>query len=306
MFLTVSIQLIKMLIIMMIGFLCYRLKVIDQSGNRTLANLLLLVVNPILAMMCQQIDYEPRLIRGLLMAYLLAVIAHGAAILVSFLVRKKGNPQYQVERFAVVYSNCGFLGIPLVRNVLGAEGVFYLTAYITVFNILSWTHGLLLMTGKTTWKDLKKGLLSPVIIASLLGLVLFFARIRFPAALADGLNYVGDMNTPLAMLIAGISVAQVDFRSLSQGPRILYVSALKLLAVPLVFIPFLVIAGRFADNIVLITILIAAACPAAASTTMFALRYGKDYKYGSEVYAISTLASLLTMPLIGLLGDYLF
>ena len=307
MFVTITIQLVKMFIIMAIGVLAYRRKLIDQAGNQTLANLLLTVVNPILALMCQQIDYEPRLIRGLLIAYALAVLSHIAAIIIAgLLIHKKDNPRYEIERFAVIYTNCGFLGIPLVRSVLGAEGVFYLTAYITVFNIFSWTHGLMLMTGKTSWRDLKKGMLNPVIIAALLGLALFFARIRIPAVIADGLNYVGDMNTPLAMLIAGVSVAQVDFRSLSHGPRILYITIVKLLIVPLVFFPVLMLVKGFTESTVLLTILIAAACPTGATSTMFALRFGKDYKYASEVYAITTIGALVTIPLFGLLGDLLF
>ena len=296
MFLIIVNQIIKMLLLMLVGCLCYRLKLIDEQGNKTLANILLMVINPVLAVTALQTDYNSHLVSGLLMAYLLAVVTQVGVILISTaLVKKTGNPDYAIERFSCTYANCGFIGIPLIQSVLGNEGVLYLTAYITVFNLLSWTQGVALMTGKTSKKDIKKGLLSPMVIACVLGLILFFGRIRFPKVLADTLDYIGGMNTPLAMIIAGVSVAQTDLLKMLRNKSVYFASFIKLLVVPAFTLCILTLFH--VDKTVAYTILIASACPAAATCTMFALRFQKNYRYASEIYAFSTICSLVTIPL---------
>lgn len=306
-------QIIKMLLILLLGCLCYRCRLIDESGSKTLANLLLMVVNPLVAIMALQIDYRPELVSGLLASYLLAVVTHLLAILLAQLLIHKpggklpagpalpgaasllrGSEDYAIERFSCIYSNCGFIGIPLVQSALGNEGVFYLTAYITVFNIFSWTHGISMITGRTSLKELKKGLLTPMIAACILGLILFFAQIRIPGVPADAINYVAGMNTPLAMLIAGISVAQTDLRKMLKNLRIYLIAALKLLLMPAATLLLLVI---FPINYhAALAILIAAACPTGATGTAFALKFHKNHRYASELYAFTTLLSLLTIP----------
>lgn len=296
MFFIIVNQILKMLLLMLLGCLCYRLKLVDQHGNKILADLLLMVVNPVLAVMALQTEYHPDYVSGLLWSYLLAVLTHLIMIGVSALLIKKGdNENCAIERFSSMYANCGFMGIPLVQSILGSEGVLYLTAYMTVFNLFSWTHGIGLMTGKASLKTLKKGLLSPMVIASLFGLVLFILKIQFPAVIADTLNYVSGMNTPLAMMIAGISVAQTDLRAMMRNKKLYFIALIKLL-----LMPALVLAGLSVISIspiVACTVLIAAACPSAATCTAFSLRFKKNYQYASEMYAFTTLCSLATVPL---------
>lgn len=296
MFQIISLQIVKMVLLLLLGVFCYRKKLIDQAGNKTLANLLLMIVNPALGISSLQIDYNPDFIRGLLLAYLLAVLTHLIIIvLCTFTIRSQNNDDYPIERFAAIYSNCGFMGIPLVQSILGSEGVLYLTAYMIIFNIFTWTHGLGMMNGKFSFRELKKGLLSPMVIASCIGLVLFFFEIRLPAFLGDTINYISNMNTPLAMLIAGVSVAQTDLLSMLKNKRIYFVTIFKLLIMPTV-----VLLGLIPLQLpptVACVILIASACPAAASGTAFALRAHKNYTYYSELYSFTTVCSLITIPL---------
>lgn len=296
MFLIILTQIIKMLLLLLVGYACYRFGLIDQNGNKSMANLLLMVVNPILAITALQADYDPHLVSGLLASFAFAFAAHLIGIVLSeTLIRKTGNPDYSIERFSAMYSNCGFMGIPLVQSILGAEGVLYLTAYVTVFNLLSWTHGMILMTGKASWKDLKKGLLSPMILASTLGMILFFTQIRFPPLISDTLDYIAGMNTPLAMIIAGVSVAQTNLPDMLRNKKLYLVSFLKLLLMPSIVLILLLALRSY--SVPACVILIAAACPAATTCTAFSLRFQKNYRYASEIYAFTTLSSLATIPL---------
>ena len=182
-----------------------------------------------------------------------------------------------------------------MQSILGNEGVLYLTAYMTVFNFFSWTHGIMIMTGTFSLKELKKGLLSPMIFASILGVVFFFGRIHIPYLLLDSMNYVAGMNTPLAMLIAGISVAQTDLLSMLRNQKLYLISASKLLLMPALLLVVLVLIPF--DPMVGCTMLVASACPVAASGTAFALRFHKNSLYASELYAFTTVTSLVTIPL---------
>lgn len=296
MFLIITNQILKMLLLLLLGVVCYRLKLVDQQGNKTLANLLLMIVNPALAIMALQTDYSPDLVHNLLLTFLLAILIHAGAILLStFLVKKTGNPDYAIERCSAIYSNCGFMGIPLVQSIMGSEGVLYLTAYMTIFNLCTWTHGVTQMTGKTSLKNLKKGILSPMVIASVFGLILFFTQTKLPAVVSDTLSYVSGMNTPLAMMIAGISVAQTDLGKMLQNKKLYFISTIKLLLMPALTLVFL--APLHINSTVACTVLIAAACPVAATCTAFSLRFKKNYQYSSELYAFTTLCSLVTIPL---------
>lgn len=304
MFTLILMQLIKMFLILILGFICYKIKLIDQKGNSALSNLLLMIVNPLLIIDCYQMEYDPALVRGLLLSFLAAVIAHLLGIAIArILFSSRKNPLYNLDRFGAVYGNCGFMGIPLIYSILGDVGVFYLTAYLTVFNVLSWTHGLCLMEGKFSWKQLKKGLLSPMVIAVCIGLVLFFANIQFPAVIGDAVEYVTSMNTPLAMLIAGISLAQTDLKETFTDRRIYLVCFSKLILMPLATLAFLALVGL--DTTVAYTILIASACPVATTLCMFAIRYDKDYMHASKAFALSSVLSILTIPAIVYVAGFL-
>lgn len=304
MFLLIFEQLLKMFFILLLAFICYKIRLVDQNGNKTVSNLLLLVVNPILIITVYQTDYDAELVRGLLFAFAAAAATHALGIIIStVLIRPGSGPDFSIERFNAIYSNCGFIGIPLIGSVLGDTGVFYLTAYMVMFNLFSWTHGVVLMEGKFSLKNLRVGLFSPMFIATIIAVLLFFLQIRIPSVLLDSMNYIADMNTPLAMMVAGFSVAQADIKKMCRNFRLYYTSAIKLIIIPLCTIPLLMLFGM--PSVVSMTILIASACPAATTGTMMAIRYKRNYTYSSEIFAMSTVLSVATMPLLVLIAEHL-
>ena len=303
MFLIISNQIIKMCLLLIAGFICFKTGIVDHRGNKTLSNLLLLVINPIMIINSFQIEYSPHLLQGFLFACLLAILTHAAGIAVTtVLIPKKEDRDYQIERFSSMYSNCGFMGIPLVSSILGSEGVLYLTAYIVVFNVFCWTHGLMVMTGNMSLQQLKKGLSSPVIFGSAIGLILFCIQFKLPPVLGDTLTYLADLNTPVAMLIAGISLAETSLGKALKNPRLYLVTGIKLLVIPMIML--VIFSFLPINDSVLFTILIAAACPVATTGTMFSLRFDKNFRYASEIFAFTTVASLATIPLLVFLAEH--
>ena len=170
-----------MMIMGLIGFICGKTGLIDGDTNKRLSNLSLLVVNPLLIFVSYQLPYSGDIAVNLGIIFIFSVFAFviqlGAALL---LVRKKDNPNVGVERMSLAFSNNGYIGIPLVQGVFGAEGVIYMTMFVTVFNIVLWTVGVLFMTGKTSFRQAVKNLCSPAIFTVLLGLAFFFFRITLP------------------------------------------------------------------------------------------------------------------------------
>ncbi|MDO4518815.1 MAG: AEC family transporter [Eubacteriales bacterium] len=304
MFLLLFNQLTKMLIILIVAIICYKIGLINQEGNKNISNLLLMVVNPCLIVNVYQMEYDPVLVKGLLISFAFAILSHILCILISSIcIRKTDNPDFSIERFCSIYSNCGFMGIPLINSVLGAEGVFYLSAYMAVFNIFTWTHGLVLINGKFSSKKLYEGLRSPVMIGTIIGMILYFAKIAIPGTLLSPIQYISDMNTPLAMMVAGFSVAQADFKSVFANFKVYKIAVFKLLINPIAFLLLLWIAKVPAT--VAYTILIATACPTATNATLMAIRFGKNYKYASQAFAFTTVVCILTIPLIALIAGYL-
>lgn len=292
-----------MLFIMLLSVFLFRIGIVSQDGNKTISRLLLMVINPCVILTVYQTDFDERLVRGLLLAFAAGIAAHFIAILAArILIPAKNNPDYALERFASVYSNCGFLGIPLINSVLGSEGVFYLTAYMTVFNILAFTHGRTLLSGKFELKKLKEGLLSPVVIASLIAVILYFLQFRIPGVLKDSMQYIADMNTPAAMMIAGFSLAQSDIARIFRKWRIYRVTVVKLLVVPLLVLAFLKLF-RIGHTVAYVT-LIAAACPTSTTTTMLSIQLDKNYQYSSEIFSFTTVLSILTIPLVALAASF--
>ncbi len=289
-------QIFTMFIIIMLAVLCYKTKLVDQEGSKVLSNILMYLINPCIIFCSYQKEFEPRLVKGLVISFVLAVVGHIMGIVLARIFIRGKEVDIVNERMAVIYSNCSFLAIPLVNRIYGMEGVFYLTAYITVFSLLIWTHGVMFMGGRECRKEVVKALLSPAILTIFAGLICYFARINVPDIIMEPLESISAMNTPVAMIIAGICIAQVDVRKTLFKWRIYLVCFLRLLLVPVCLI--LVAKPFLGTGMVCGVSVVAAASPVATMCMIFAIRFKKDSKYASELFAVSTLLSLGTIPLV--------
>ncbi|MBQ9375481.1 MAG: AEC family transporter [Ruminococcus sp.] len=285
-----------MVIIFVIGAICYLKGLITKNGTKQLSAVELNLVNPVLIFMSYQKDYDSKMVHNLLWAFLLSAISFVVAIALSYLLVSKKRKSFSVERFSIVYSNCGFIGIPLINGLFGAEGVLYLTAYITLFNFLVWTHGLMTMKEQIDFSSSIKALKSPAVIAIFLGLICYFARLHLPSVPSQALQYISDMNTPLAMIIAGATAAQSNILKVFSKPRNYVLCLYKLMLIPLA--AFLVTRLIGVPSMVCTCVTIASACPVATTGLMFTLMLDKDAEKCSELFSMSTLLSALTLPVI--------
>lgn len=293
-------KIIEMFMILLVGVIIYKGKIIDDVSTKHLSNVLLLLVSPLLIVQSYQIDFNKKLLYGLLWALLASFLTFLFMIIVSEFLFHGDKNRSSVEKIAVSYSNSGFIGIPLISGVLGDKGVFYMTAYITVFNVLLWTHGVVLMGDSKDLKGAWKNFLSPAIIAVIVGIILFLFQLRLPQFIENPLEMIASMNTPLGMIVAGANLAQGNILKSLKNKRLYYLSFIKLIVYPLVGLVILWLLPLGFE--VAFTVFIAVPCPAGASVVMFAQRYDRDAYYGSEIFVITTLLSAITLPLLSIIA----
>lgn len=292
-------QIIAMLVIMLCGGILYKKGLITKEGNQTSNNILLYLVNPVVVFNAFQREFDPQLLKNLgmsaVLSFLAILISIGAARLF-FAGKGQDAKTRALEKFSCIYTNCGFFGIPLVSTILGDEGVLYISAYLIAFNLLVWTHGLALVTGKADKENLKELFRTPMLPAVAAGLLMFIFGLRLPSPIQAGLDFIGALNTPLAMIVAGVSIAQSDLFSMFKQKRIYYTALVGLFVIPLIVTGIFSLLPGY--DMVKMVVLIATACPAGAMGTMLAIRFGGDYKYCSQIFAMTTLLSVVTLPIM--------
>ena len=285
-------KIIEMFIILLVGVIIYKAKIINDVSTKHLSNVLLLLVSPLLIIQSYQIDFNRELLQGLIWAFAASFLTFLFMIVASEFLCHGDRNRSSVEKIAVSYSNSGFIGIPLISGVLGDKGVFYMTAYITVFNLLLWTHGIILMGDndglKGAWKNF------------LIGIILFLFQLRLPQFIENPLEMIASMNTPLGMIVAGANLAQGNILKSLKSKRLYYLSFIKLIVYPLAGLVVLWLLPLEFE--VAFTVFIALACPAGASVIMFAQRYDRDAYYASEIFVITTLLSVVTIPLLSIVA----
>ncbi len=290
-------QAVIMFFLLAVGFGCFRRGMLSNDTVSQLSKFVLQVVNPVVIFLAYQREFETELAVNLGVALLLSLIAFVIAMGIAYLViRPHSARDVEIERFACIYSNCAFMGIPLVQALLGDEGVFYLTAFITFFNLIVWSHGVMMMSGQTSFISLLHVLISPSMIAIVLGMTCFFCQFFIPDLLAETCEIITGVNTPMAMIIAGATIAQTDLVAILKKKRLYLICSYRLLLIPLLTCVMLLVLPF--SSTVEITILTATAAPTGAICIMQSIMYQRNATYASEIFGITTLFSMLTMPLI--------
>lgn len=294
-----------MFLIILLGFILFKVKVITEQGRKQLSEVLLTIVIPSLVIMAYQIDVTPKIMKGILWSYLLSAISIIIGIFIARICIKDKMKNFRMCRMCIGYTNCAFMGIPLIEALFGSEGVLYLTSYITLFNIFAWTHGIMLVTDEKSFKGLLKVMKNPTIISVAVGILLFVAGIKLPKVIASSLDYIKMMNTPIAMLVAGATMAESNLLKALKEPNVMLPVALRLVIVPVVVVALFKLLP-VPSEVIFTTNMIAAACPTATIVTLFAIRYNRNAVRASEIFAISTLLSGITLPLVVLLSEFVF
>ena len=275
-----------------------------SSVSKSVSVMMVYLVIPCVIINAFQVKYTPDVQKGLILACVAAVAVHILFLILTALLKNILQLD-AIERATVIYSNAGILVIPLVQELLGQEYVIYSSAYIAVQLILIWTHckNMLCEEDKLEWK---KVLLNVNIISIIVGVVLFIGRIQLPSGVQDVMNMMNNMIGPIGMLLAGMVIAEVPLKTVFNRKRNYVSTALRLIVYP-IFVLFLMkiicaFIGIMDAKQILLTVYLASVTPACATVTSMAQLYDKDAAYASSLYVLTTLLSIVTMPVM--VGSY--
>ena len=308
-FILVSQQVFVLFALMAVGYACNRHKLLDERAVKGIVEVLVLVVTPCLIVHVFQRPYDSRLLAGLGWAFAAAIGAHILGIAASFLVRSRDGSRLSVLRYAVIFSNAGFMGLPLEQAVLGDMGVFYGAVYVVVFNLLCWSYGLVVMCGSLRDVRLRSLFVNPGSVGIALGLPLFLMSIKLPPMVGLPVKMLADVNTPMAMIVIGWYLAQADFKPVLRCGAAYLATGLRLLAIPFAVLGCMYAAYRLApgmDRTMAMAIVASSSAPAAALTTMLAARYSRDVPISVGIVTGTTFLSALTMPMVVGLAMWIF
>ena len=283
-------QIVIMFLLMSVGFFIYKKKMIDDHSTKQLTDIVLYVVNPALSLVSFQQSFSVDKLVGFMIVFVLSFATIFLGILVGKIVIGK---DFKLEQYACGFSNAGFIGIPLVQNLLGVEYVFYMSAFLVAFGLMSWTYGLYLISGKADISA-KKLLSNPAILAAIFGMIIFVLQIELPGILTSTLSTIGNMNTPLGMIILGTYIAKEDIKKVFTSKQSYLVSLVRLLLVPLICLIVLRFIWVPLEELRML-LLICASAPCGATLAMFSQMCGKDYSYGAQIVSLSTLICPLTI-----------
>lgn len=278
--------------LMIISVLLYKKHKISMQGSKDLGSILLYVVIPIVIVNSFCVEKTPERIEGLWISFLLSALSLVLAMVISYVIFGRRRP---LDNFASAFSNAGFIGIPLVQAAIGEEAVFYIASYIVLLNLLQWTYGLFVMSGRSDTIRLSTLIKNPIVIATVIALICFFLEVPIPKLGTDFMRTVAGLNTPLAMVISGVYLAQVAPLDMIKDRYLWLCAGVRLLLIPFVnLLLFLLLPSM--DTSITLAILIAAAAPTGANIAIFASLYQADYIYSVKTICFTTLLSIVTLP----------
>ena len=290
---TLALQVLVMFMLAGVGYLMFRGGKITLEGNRTIGNILIYLSLPAVIIKGFMVERTAQSMAELGISAALGV----GTLLLAALIARLLLGRDAIATFAATFSNPSFFGIPLVTSVLDPSAVFYETGLIAAMNIGQWTYGVGLLTGEKPKLNAGDLLRTPFVVATLVGLALFFTQLQLPGIVTECLDFVSALNTPLAMFGIGVYLAHVDFRQMVRNTALLRVCAVRLLVIPLAVL--LLLAPLPASmNSLRLALLIAQACPVGSNVAVYAQLHNADYAYGVQTVVASVLLSVVTIPAV--------
>ena len=294
-------QVVILFLLIGCGFVAVKTGVLKQEGKQTLSNLLLYLVVPAMIVHSYMMEFSEEILHNLLAAFGMSILAIliGTVITLVLTARRKDR-RAPIFRFACVFSNAAYMGFPLISALFGSEGLLYASAYVTVFNILLWTMGYGMVSGSSSPKEVARSLLhTPVLYAMVVGLAIYLLQIPVPNLIAQPIDLLSGMNTPLSMLITGMLIAAGDLKSIVCDKHIWKLAGLRMVLIPAFCVAAFALLGFHGMSAQVVLLL--ECCPAAAITSVFAVQFGHDERFAAGCVVLTTLLSIITLPLCALI-----
>ena len=318
---------VAILVLMIIpGFLLAKARLMPEGAGKTISNLILYAaqVALIIAGFCS-VDPTKEILLRMLAVFLLVIISHFAFYLIGRLCFRNAEvAKRRVLIFSTVFTNAGYMGIPLLVALFGSthpEVAVYGSVYVTAFNLYVWSLGAFLYTEDKRYISVKKMLVNPATIATFVGLFIFALAaipsvnesvivpiVRNPNGIVTPLlnNFKG-MVAPLSMLIIGFRLTELKLGKALKDKYLYFSIAVNLFLVPVfafLLVKLVSILGIYHDELTASVLMMSASAPAAAATSMFAEKFDGDSVYAGLIVSITSILCVITMPLVCALTQF--
>ncbi len=297
-FLTIAEQVGVVFVIACLGYAGGKTGLFGDETSNGMASIAVNYVTPALVIMAFQREFEIQLVYGFLMNLVGCLVFFLLGVVLSHaLIRKGPQERRSVLRATTVFGNVGMISLPLQQALFGSDGVFYCAAPIAVFNLTFWSYCAITMGAKGELKSmLRRALLNPCLICTLVGLVFFFGSVKIPEIPAAAMNHLVNLNMPMCMLIIGQRLSKIPLRTLFQEKCIWGTAFLRMVLIPAIMIAALVFLG--VRGPVAICMLLAVSAPGAATVNMLAITYKQDVDLAAKSVSMHTLLSLIVLPIV--------
>lgn len=292
-------KIIQLFVVMILGFLIVKAKIVKSEDSLILSKISIYLLMPATILTSFDIELTEEVSSGFLLALCVAIGLHILFFVVDLLYKRfcRGT---SVERASIMYPNAGNLIIPIVSFVLGEEYVIYSCAFLVVQLVFFWTHGVQLFSNEKKF-NFKKIFLNVNLICIVVGAVILICRVRLPVFVREISSSLGGMLGNLGMLIAGMTMANIDLKKMIRNKRLYLVLLMRMLVLPLTVLTLLRVVLLWveienAQSILLISFL-ASITPSAATVMQFSQLYNKDADFAVSINVASTLVSIATMPI---------
>ncbi len=283
-------------VMVLCGFICDKAGIFTEKTARKTVELLLYIIVPCTIINSFiQIEMNSDTVRMFFISFAIATATHLIGIMLNMPFFRRGKDENNaIFKFASVYGNVGFMALPLAQAILGNEGVFYCSSGVIIYNILNFTHGIIIMSKKKEKLDIKKIIINPGVISVAIGLPIFLLQIPLTYVITEPVKMLSALNTPVAMLIFGTYLAHTDLKSMFTEKKIYLTAFFKLVLMPLSCMLVYRLCGI--SGTLLTAAIITASVPSGNNTFMFASKYDRDASMASKTVALVSFISILTMP----------
>lgn len=295
-------------VLLICGMVLRKLKVITDTASKNMSKLVITIAQPALIInsLISIDEFSSDMISDVIFVFVFGIILHFIlAIPAFFSVRFiKDIDERKITEFALLYTNCGFIGLPVLDALFGSVGTFLGAFYMITFHLTLWTWGISIFARKR--KDIKltvkKIFLNYGTVPSFIGIILFILKIALkdiftiPEFVSTSLGYLASLCTPISLLIAGALIWKIGLKALFVTPKLYYFSFIKLIAFPLATAFLVKLLGFDTTFIIFFTAI--TALPSASMVSMLAETYDINPEYSSLTVGISTLFSVVTIPIM--------
>ncbi|MBN6205436.1 AEC family transporter [Ralstonia pickettii] len=296
-------EMLILYVIGIIGFLIRKKGILNEHSIEVLTQLILSLTLPFLILYSMDQPYNMEMAKQVFwlipISVFILILSSGLALFIRKNLNLPEN-QHSVFEGLIIFGNQGFIGFALISSLFPDKGALYVTLFNFPYLILIWTYGIYLFVGKKEYVQWRKIFFNPGILSTLIGLFIFILPVHWPAVLSSIFKSVGSTTIPLSMLLIGALIANMSLNnfSLLKDKVLWMITGIKLLIVPLFLFPLLIFSFPFP---MLVTAVLVSGMPSAPTIALYAQKFGGDMNYAAMGTLLTTLLSVLTIPVLYIL-----